>query len=332
MKKNIFLTGYVLWLGALLIPAIAADTNSPPRLTLELRDGSRVVGESVAEKIKFHSALLGDLKLAVKDIHAVDYSGTNAAKLTTANGDTLAVSFLEKTISIRTSFGKVEPAVENIRSIRVSSSRARAALRFNLNNRVEIPNDPQLQFGDGPFTIACWFKTESDRPYIGFISKRANALGDGWVLHQDHGQLLFYCAGCCSPKSQMVNVRDGQWHHVLISRANGQLTFYLDGQNVGSGEDRCQHFDGNSIRFGMDGVGEAWHFIGELSEIHFYNRALSALEAGEEWNSGQGIDRAVAGGGLIAGYHLNEGQGSVAKDFSGNHHDGTLINAPEWVN
>ncbi len=122
MNKNIFLTGCALWLGVLLLPVNAADTNPPSRLTLELRDGSRVVGESVAEKIKFHSALLGDLKLAVKDIRAVDCSATNAAKLTTANGDTLAVSFLEKTISIRTSFGKVEPAMDSIRKFTVTCS------------------------------------------------------------------------------------------------------------------------------------------------------------------------------------------------------------------
>jgi hypothetical protein len=36
--------------------------------------------------------------------------------------------------------------------------------------------------------------------------------------------------------------------------------------------------------------------------------------------------------GLIAGYHFDEGQGSVAKDFSGNHHDGILINNPEGDN
>jgi len=36
-----------------------------PHLTADLRDGSRVVGRSAVEKMKFHSALLGNLKLAV---------------------------------------------------------------------------------------------------------------------------------------------------------------------------------------------------------------------------------------------------------------------------
>ena len=218
--------------------------------------------------------------------------------------------------------------------MRVSASAggARHALKFNLGNRVEIPNDPALQFGASPFTISLWFKTASDRPYLSFISKRVDSLGDGWVVHQDHGQLLFYCMNCCSPKSQPVSICDNTWHHLVITRSDTLLTFYLDGKNVGSGEDRCSHYDNNPIRIGMDGGGNSWHFEGELSEVHIYGRALSRDEVAEEWNNGAGLTGAVSGGGLIAGYHFDEGQGSVAKDFSGNHHDGILINSPEWDN
>ena len=208
----------------------------------------------------------------------------------------------------------------------------RHALKFNLNNRVEIPNDRALQFGDSPFTISLWAKTVSDKPYMSFISKRVNSMGDGWVMHLDHGQLLFYCAGCCAPKSQPVSVCDGRWHHLAVTRADGALQFYLDGKNVGSGEDRCNHNDNNPIHIGMDGGPGDWNFAGELAEVHLYGRALSSTEIAAEWNNGRGFTRAVAGGGLIAGYHFDEGQGSVAKDFSGNHHDGKLINNPVRMN
>jgi prepilin-type processing-associated H-X9-DG protein len=104
------------------IPAVqAADTNPPPRLTVELRDGSRVVGDSVEKTFKFHSALLGGLKLNVKDIRAVECVATNSAKLTAANGDTLMVSFVEASFAIKTSFGKVELAVNSVRRISVSA-------------------------------------------------------------------------------------------------------------------------------------------------------------------------------------------------------------------
>jgi hypothetical protein len=43
----------------IFIASKAADTNPPPCLTVELRDGSRVVGTSGGEHFNFHSALLG---------------------------------------------------------------------------------------------------------------------------------------------------------------------------------------------------------------------------------------------------------------------------------
>jgi hypothetical protein len=74
-----------------LAGAFAADTNSPPRLTVELRDGSRVVGTCVEKFFKFHSALLGELKLEVQNIRSVECVSTNSAKLSTATGDSLTV-------------------------------------------------------------------------------------------------------------------------------------------------------------------------------------------------------------------------------------------------
>ena len=54
----------------------AAD-QSVPRLTVELRDGSRVIGQSVDDSLEFHSALLGSLKLKVEDLRSIDCQTTN---------------------------------------------------------------------------------------------------------------------------------------------------------------------------------------------------------------------------------------------------------------
>ena len=105
----------------------ASDPASSPRLTVELRDGSRVVGTSVEEKLKFHSALLGDLKLDVSDLRSVECVSSNFAKLTTVGGDTLAVSFRESALAVKTSFGKVELAANSIRRCTVSATGAAGA-------------------------------------------------------------------------------------------------------------------------------------------------------------------------------------------------------------
>lgn len=305
-----------------------SETNQVVRLTLELKDGSRVEGRPVDLKWPLRSELAGKLKLELGLMTSIETAKPDGWTVDFRNGDHLKVALELEQIELITSFGKVKIAPGLIRTIRVSNSGARHALKFNLSSRVEIPNDPGLQFGDSPFTISFWVKTASERPLVSFISKRMNSLGDGWVVHQDHGQLLFYCAGCASPKSQPVSIRDDQWHHLAVTRSGSQLIFYLDGKNVGVGETRCNHYDNNPLRIGMDGDGDSWHFEGEISEVHIYGRTLSSGEIAAEWNQPE----VVAGGGLIAGYHFDEGQGDTAKDFSGNHHDGVLINRPEWEN
>ena len=124
MKVCLFRPAQVLTfvsLGAVSSAAVAADTNPPPRLTVELRDGSRVVGQNVENNFKFHSALLGDLKLAVKNIRSVECVSSNSAKLVTANGDSLTVQFVDSQFAIKTSFGKVELATAAVRKFNVTA-------------------------------------------------------------------------------------------------------------------------------------------------------------------------------------------------------------------
>jgi hypothetical protein len=125
MKTNtpyLFVAAIFILLLANPSGAAPADTNPPPRLTVELRDGSRVIGQSVETSFKFHSALLGDLKLAVQDIRSIDCISSNAAKLSTVKGDALTVSFADEAFAVKTSFGKVDLTVASVRKISVSAS------------------------------------------------------------------------------------------------------------------------------------------------------------------------------------------------------------------
>lgn len=98
----------------------AADTNPPPRLTVELRDGSCVIGESIKKDIEFRSALLGEIKLSVKDVRTIECVTTNTAKVITVNNDLLTLTLLGSEIPVKTSFGKVELKAESIRKLTVT--------------------------------------------------------------------------------------------------------------------------------------------------------------------------------------------------------------------
>jgi hypothetical protein len=116
-------SGFV-FLSAILPTVRAADTNPPPRLTVELHDGSRVVGESVAKNFRFHSDLLGEIKLDVKSICSAECVSSNLVKLSTTNGDSLTVSFVDSEFAVNTGFGKVELPVDSVRRFSVTAGGA----------------------------------------------------------------------------------------------------------------------------------------------------------------------------------------------------------------
>jgi hypothetical protein len=103
------------------LPAVAADTPAGFRLTVELRDGSRVIGLSKDASFVFRSAILGELILPLQKIRAVEAgAGTNFFKLTTAGGDALQVGFDMENIRVATTYGTVGLPTAMIKSVRVS--------------------------------------------------------------------------------------------------------------------------------------------------------------------------------------------------------------------
>ena len=102
--------------------AAAATNESGVQLTIELRDGSRVVGKSVEDTLSFHSAALGDMKLAWADIRLIEFaaSNTSAARLTATNGDAFAITLAAESVRVETGFGQTELPVKLIRSVKVA--------------------------------------------------------------------------------------------------------------------------------------------------------------------------------------------------------------------
>ena len=97
-----------------------------PVLTIELRDGSHVVGKGLDDSLSFHSAAMGDLKLTWSNIRSIAYATADAesAQLTATNGDVYEVQFVAPTVRVETSFGKKALPVKLIRSITVSKGGA----------------------------------------------------------------------------------------------------------------------------------------------------------------------------------------------------------------
>ena len=104
--------------GTPAITASAARANY--QLTIELRDGSRVIGRGLENSLSVHSAILGDMKLPWAGIQSIEYAGDgDAAHLTAANDDKFTVQVSVKALSLETDFGKIDLPLKLIRSIKV---------------------------------------------------------------------------------------------------------------------------------------------------------------------------------------------------------------------
>jgi len=101
-------------------------------VTLELRDGSRIVGKDGTEHFKFHSEILGDFKLSAQQLTAIDFlPATNRVKVATSNRDEISADILTKDIEVDTSFGKISVPVGSLHRITIlgpSIGRSRAGL------------------------------------------------------------------------------------------------------------------------------------------------------------------------------------------------------------
>ena len=108
--------------------AAAADAEAPAKpveyaLTIDLEEGSRILGISGDKGFKFHSDILGDIDLPLDHVRAVEVPAKGeAVKLTTSSGDELKVQFAMKEIGVETAFGNFTLPVALIRKVWVSSS------------------------------------------------------------------------------------------------------------------------------------------------------------------------------------------------------------------
>lgn len=110
---------------AIAAPAVRADYQ----LTVELRDGSRVIGRGLETSLSVHSAIVGDMKLPWAGIQSIEYAGDgDAAHLTAANDDKFTVQVSIKALSLETDFGKINLPLKLIRSIKVKPLNVAPAL------------------------------------------------------------------------------------------------------------------------------------------------------------------------------------------------------------
>jgi hypothetical protein len=231
----------ILMVGFARIQTSAAATNQPTgfRLTVELRDGSKIVGRSKDDDFQFHSDVLGEIRLPLAKVRAFEcLPDTNLVKLTTVNEDSLLVQFAMKDIRVETSFGTIKLPADSIKSARVFAIKKTGRTTDGLiglwsgeGNAADSAggNDGVMQnvsFTDGVAGQAFTFAPESF-PYGTYVGvqipdKPAYVLTqaltiDAWVRPRGNGYIIM-CRG---------DHRPGLDPYTLSMQANHDLRFQI---------------------------------------------------------------------------------------------------------
>lgn len=145
---------------------------------------------------------------------------------------------------------------------------------------VELP--AETLDGRRDFSVALWVKTTGDGD--GLVSA-ANANNANEFLLYNQAALRLYLQG--QSVDTGVNVADGRWHHLMVTRAASTVTLYVDGESVhewtGAPTDPLQ-IDAGGLLLGQeqDAVGvanlnsSAQAYAGTLDELTIHDHAMTA--------------------------------------------------------
>jgi hypothetical protein len=149
------------------------------------------------------------------------------------------------------------------------------------------------------FTVAAWFKTTKD------YSENAYIVNKGGIGTDSVGQNLNYGlyldskervnAGFETQNSTDYDVKsrssynDGLWHYAVVTYDGSSLKLYVDGMEATSKSTSGAVPDNTgtqSLRVGANSLKLNGNFTGSIDEVTVWNRALTAVEVTDAYNTG----------------------------------------------
>jgi hypothetical protein len=196
------------------------------------------------------------------------------------------------------------------------------AIRLGTGQHVNLGQPDDLKFGsDVDFSIAFWVKGEAEAwtSDPAFIANKNWASGgnQGFIVAaQSNGGWKGNFKGAIGPRSDTSNlgvIRDGEWHHILVSHnRQGLASYYHNGQLMATLEMAgAGDIDALELNIGNDGTGR-YGFDNDtgarfseifMDDLGIWRRTLTPQEAGAIYAAGQGgnnLTTATLGGSEIA--------------------------------
>ena len=198
---------------------------------------------------------------------------------------------------------------------------------------VSIPDSTDLQLRE-EFTLESWVKPEGAMLHYPAIYKESSegfpsySLGIGFnTAGKPEGQLGKEGKGH-QDLAANASLEPEVWSHLALTYDGAKLRLYVNGELVATKYvEKPKPETAGPLTIGCAALG-AQHFKGRIDEVRIYNRAIGLGEVVAD----EGAPIQTPQQPPVAAYSLDEGEGTVAEDTSGNAHDGTLsAKGAEWA-
>ena len=136
-------------------------------------------------------------------------------------------------------------------------------------------------------TVSYWFNSSGLTGNRMMFSTHSSG-SDGWEVNNDGATLGFVDRqGLLSNKTGIFSAVDsistGVWYHCAITTTTNQISFYLNGQIVGTASKSTAYTSTNTF-FGLEQFSNAYYWRGYIDQARFFNRALDSGEVTQLYN------------------------------------------------
>jgi DNA-binding transcriptional MerR regulator len=165
------------------------------------------------------------------------------------------------------------------------------ALRFDEESYVDVLNTSDLNF-PSEFTLSAWIKFNDDNDDNVVVGKHISGYVSGYLLGVRNNKINFYVNNAPLPGNKprletSETYDDDKWHHIA-GVYDGTQYLYVDGVLKAEQSQAYSIFSPANIRVGGIFQGENnGGFIGDIDEVRIYNKALTAEEIEELYESVQ---------------------------------------------
>ena len=169
------------------------------------------------------------------------------------------------------------------------SGKVKQALDFDGSTQyITTIGDDIFDFGIGNFTASAWIKLDDVAGAEAVMGKyNANIAGQrGWIIRVDSGVFSGFIDLPGANIIGATTMSAGAWHHITMVRNGNNGYVYLNGTQDGtaSGLSALNATSNIVLEIGAQGKGVG-PFGGSIDEVRIYNRALSAAEVANLYES-----------------------------------------------